>query len=164
MLINRLHFNDGKTHTLSSDIDFAGEEYSSSVIRRIKDCHVELKITDYDSIFRIEIHLKSNVVVGCAYTLEDVDYVVKTNDALDFTNEELDEDDDVLIQMTSTIIDLKPYVYSMIMAAIPLKVVKKGAVPPSNGSGYRVISEEQFEKEKGEKTDSRWNVLDDIEL
>lgn len=164
MLINRLHYNDGKTHTLSADIAFNGEEYSSSVIRRIKDCHVELKITDYDSIFRIEIHLKSNVVVGCAYTLEDVDYVVKTNDGLDFTDEPLDEDDDVLIAMDSTIIDLKPYIYSMIVAAIPLKVVKKGAVPPSDGVGYRVLSEEEFEKEKNTKTDSRWNALDDLDL
>lgn len=164
MLINRLNYNDGKTHLVSADIDFSDELYSSSVIRRIKDCHVEIKVTDYDSVFRVEINVKSNVVVGCAYTLEDVDYIVKARDELDFTDEELDEDDDTLIQMESTIIDLKPYIYSILVSAIPVKVIKKGAKPPKNGNGYRVLSEDEFLNEKDKKTDSRWDILDDIEL
>ena len=140
------------------------EEAEASSFRRIKDCNAEIKVTDYDSIFRVEINIKSNVVVGCAYTLEDVDYVVKARDELDFTDEELDEDDDTLIQMESTIIDLKPHIYSILVSAIPIKVVKKGAKPPKDGNGYRVLSEDEFLNEKDKKTDSRWDILDDIEF
>lgn len=164
MIINRLRYNDGKTHHISSDISFEGDEYSTSIIRRIKDCHVEIDLTDYDTIFRVVINVKSNVVVGCAYTLEDVDYVVKTNDEIDFTDEEIEEDDGTLIQIDSTVIDLKPFIYSVIVAAIPIKVVKKGAKPPKDGNGYRVLSEEEFEKEKTNKVDSKWSVLDDLDL
>ena len=42
--------------------------------------------------------------------------------------------------------------------------MKKGAKLPTNGNGYRVLSEDEYNKEQEEKVDPRWAALDDINL
>ena len=159
MIINRVHYQDGKTHHISADIDFSCDEFDTFLIRRIKTCHVEIDLTDYEEIFRVVINLRADVVVPCAYTLEDVDFVVKTNDEIDFTDSSDDEDDDSLVYINGVQIDLKPHIFSMIVTSIPAKVVKKGAKLPEG-----VITFDQYQKEKEEETDSRWSALDDLDL
>lgn len=161
MIINRLHFQDGNTHHISSDIDFSDSVFDTFLIRKIKSCHVEINVTDYDEIFRVEINLKAEVVVPCSYTLEDVDFVVKTKDEIDFTDEKIseEEDDGTLVYVEDVLIDLKPYIYSMIVTSIPPKVIKKGAKLPDG-----VITSDEYEKSLEEKTDPRWASLDDLDL
>ena len=62
------------------------------------------------------------------------------------------------------IFDIDPYVLSLVVSEIPAKIVKKGAKLPEDGSGYRVLSEEEYNKEQENKKDSRWDALDKIEL
>ena len=161
MIINRLHYQDGNTHHISGDIDFSKDVFDGFLIRKIKSCHVELNVTDYDEIFRVEINLKAEVVTPCSYTLEDVDFVVKTKDEIDFTDSPLDEseDDGTLVYIDGVLIDLKPFVYSLIVTSIPPKVVKKGAKLPTG-----VITSDEYEKQLEDKADPRWSMLDDLDL
>ena len=165
MIINRLLLEEGKTVHYSEDIDFSKDnENLNNLLKKIDDCHVEVDVTDYVNILRVIINLKANVTGICAYSLEDVPLVVKTNDELDFTDDEDYEDDEDLIYITSPKIDLKNYIYSLICASLPSKIIKKGATLPKDGKGYRVLTEEDFIKEKESKPDPRWACLDDIEL
>lgn len=161
MIINRLHYQDGNTHHISGDIDFSNDTFDTFLIRKINSCHVELNVTDYDEIFRVEINLKAEVVTPCAYSLEDVDFVVKTKDEIDFTDTPINEEDDdgTLVYIEGVTIDLKPFIYSLIVASIPPKVVKKGVKLPDG-----VITSEDYEKQLEEKTDPRWSALDDLDL
>ena len=62
------------------------------------------------------------------------------------------------------LIILDDYVLGIVLANVPVRIVKKGAKRPSNGNNYRVISEDDYNKEKENSRDSRWDALDKIEL
>ena len=166
MEINRKLLELNKKIYFEEDIDFSHETLDPVLIRKIKDTHVVVEAIDYEDILMVTINLKANVVLPCSYTLEDVDYVIKGQEDYIFTDDEerIDEDDYSTFYEPNDIIDLNPYIFSIIIALIPFKVVKKGAKLPSGGKDYRVISEEDYYKERANRTDSRWSKLDEIEF
>ena len=166
MQINKANFEEGKTYHFSDEIDFSSVELDQVLIRKIKDCHVEV---DASNLFyghtRVIINLKSNVVLPCSYTLEDVDYVLKGNEEFIFTDEKDEEDIEAgLIYAPSDIIDLDEYIFGILMALVPLRVIKEGAKLPSGGKGYEVMSEDDYYKKKAAEKDHRWDKLDELEF
>ena len=59
---------------------------------------------------------------------------------------------------------MNPYLFSLIIASVPDKVVGKDEKLPESGHGYRILSEEDFYEEKSENKKSPFDVLDDLEL
>ena len=43
-------------------------------------------------------------------------------------------------------------------------VTDKNESLPSDGKGYRILSEEEYLEEQKNKKDERWSKLDDVEL
>ena len=162
MIINKSEFELGKKYHFSEDIDFSKEKIDPLFIRKIKDTHVEVDVENFGAILRVRINLLANVILPCAYTLEDVDYVIKGNEEFDFVEEEDLADNESLFYEADDI-NLDTYAYSILVALVPLRVIKKGATLPKSGKGYRVLSEEEYYKEK-KAQDSRWSKLDDLEL
>lgn len=160
MKINHYLFKN-KDYVLEDDIDFSYESADPTHIKKIGLTHVKIKGNDYDDLFIVEVEATSEVIGVCAYTLEDVPLKIKIKDTLTFSFEEEDED---IIHIDTPIFDIDPYILSLIISEIPLKIVKPGAKLPSNGDGYRVISEDDYIKENESKKDSRWDKLNDIEL
>lgn len=164
MKINRALYQEGKKYHLSEDVDFSSYELDKSIIREIKSCHVEVDIENYGDLFRIIVNLMSEVTLISAYTLKDVPYVIKGNEEFDFTDIEEEADNESLFYEKDNIIDFDPYIYSIILALVPEKVINKGEKLPSDGNGYRVLTEEEYLKEKENSTDPRWSALDDLDL
>ncbi len=161
MKLNRATLKVNKPTKFSEDIDFSNEEFDPLFLRGIKSCHVDIEATEYEDLLRVEISIKAKVIAVCAYTLEDVNLPLIINEELAFSD---DKDDEYSNYEPDMLIDLDPYILGLIIASIPPKVIKKGAKPPESGEGYRVLSEDQLEEERKNKTDSRWAALDDIEL
>ena len=130
-------------------------------IRKIENCVVKAKATDYESILRIELEINALVIGVCSYSLEDVELKLKINDELNFSDDENDPD---CYYSSDSIIDLDEYILGILLANVPVRIIKKGAKLPEDGKGYRVLSEEQYEKEKENSTDPRWSKLDDLDL
>ncbi len=147
---------------LEDDIDFSHAELDQNHIRKINSCHVKVHAHEYDDLMVLELKIEAEVVGVCSYSLEDVPLKLKFKDTLEFSNEI--QDDEEIIYEEKPIFDLDPYVLELIIAETPMKLVKKGAKLPSSGKGYRVLSEDEYLKEKEEKKDSRWSKLDDVEL
>ena len=166
MQINTNVLEENKPYHYSEDIDFSHEELNPVLIRKIKDCHAEVDVLNmYEGHIRVVINIKSNVILPCSYTLEDVDYVIKGSEEFIITDEKDEEDEEAgVIYEEKAIFSLDPYIYSLLIALIPPKVVKKGAKLPKNGQGYRVMSEEEYEKEKSETVDPRWEKLDSVKF
>ena len=55
-------------------------------------------------------------------------------------------------------------ILALIDSYVPLNVTKPGAKKPTDGEGYRVLSEEELLEERKSAKDPRWAALDDIEL
>lgn len=166
MLISRSILEENKTYHYSEDIDFSLEKLDPVLIRKIKDCHVEVDVTNiFYGHVRVVINIKSNVVLPCSYTLEDVDYVIKGQEEFIFVDdkEEIDEESGLFYEEKDTF-DLNPYIFAVLIALVPFKVVKEGAKLPEGGKDYRVLSEDEYYEEKKKRKDHRWDVLDNIEF
>ena len=161
MKINRALLTNGVTKSFEEAIDFSHIEFDKSHIRSIQDCNVKAVATDYESILCIDVEISALVIGVCSYSLEDVEIPLKIKDQLVFTDDETDEDN---YYAKDNIIDLDEYILGILLANVPFRIVKKGAKLPGDGNNYRVISEDQYQKEKEKKPDSRWGALDDLDL
>ncbi len=160
MKINRYQFQN-KNYQIEDDIDFSNVTFDPTHIRGISNTHVVVTGNDYDDYLVLNIKIKADVIGVCSYTLEDIPLKVDISASLSFSF--LEEDEDV-IHIDSPIFELDQYILDLIIAEVPLTLVKKGAKLPSSGDGYRVLSEDEYNKEQENKKDSRWSALDDIEL
>ena len=61
-------------------------------------------------------------------------------------------------------IDLDPHILALILAEVPHTLTKSGASLPKSGNGYRVLSEDDYLKEKNHKGNSAFDILDTIEF
>jgi len=161
MKIDLRKYELGKSYTFEEDVDFSSHEFSSSYrIRKITSCHVNVTLLQYEYITTLTLFIKGEVIGACSYTNEDVVVPYKVKEIMTFSAEEgvgdyLLEDD---------LIDLDPYLFSLIDNAVPLNIVKKGAKLPSSGTGYEVLTEEEYLKKKKEVKDSRWDALDNLDI
>lgn len=160
MKINRYQFQN-KNYQIEDDIDFSNVTFDPTHIRGISNTHVVVTGNDYDDYLVLNIKIKADVIGVCSYTLEDIPLKVDISTSLSFSF--LEEDEDV-IHIDSPIFELDQYILDLIVAEVPLTLVKKGAKLPSSGDGYRVLSEDEYNKEQENKKDSRWSALDDVEL
>ena len=161
MKINRALLTNGVAKSFEEAIDFCHIEFDKSHIRSIQDCNVKAVATDYESILCIDVEISALVIGVCSYSLEDVEIPLKIKDQLVFTDDETDEDN---YYAKDNIIDLDEYILGILLANVPVRIVKKGAKLPGDGNDYRVISEDQYQKEKENSQDSRWSALDDLDL
>lgn len=160
MKINRNLFKN-KDYFVEEDLDFSNETFDPNHIRQIGKTHVKITGNDYDDFLVLDFKIKSDVIGVCSYSLEDVPLTVKVDASLSFTYEEEDEE---TIHIDNPIFDVDEYILDLIIAEVPMKLVKKGAKLPSSGAGYRVLSEDEYNKEQEEKVDPRWAALDNIDL
>lgn len=161
MKINRNSFINNKTYHLESDIDFTEEKFHTN-LRKILSCHVDAELCDYEDILRVELHIKADVIVASSYSLKDVNLKLNFKDELDFSDK--DEDAEECIIEKNSFIDLDPYILGLIISEIPTKVTANNETLPTDGVGYRVLTEDELNKEKSERKDPRWSKLDDIKL
>ena len=161
MKINRALLTYGVSKTFEESIDFSKAELNPTHIRKIANCDVVAEATDYDSLLYVKLKIKSTVIGVCSYTLEDVELKLNIEDDLTFSDNKDDEDS---YYCKDNIIDLDEYVLGILLANVPVKIVKKGAKLPENGKGYRVLTQDEYDKEKKNNVDHRWDKLDEVEL
>ena len=161
MKINRALLKNGIPQPFEETIDFSSVSFGQNHIRSIPSCVVKAIATDYESILRITVEINALVIGVCSYTLEDVELKLKINDELNFTD---DEEDDENYYEKDNIIDLDNYILGILLANIPVRIIKKGAKPPKDGDNYRIISEDEYNKEKENQKDHRWDILDSVKI
>ena len=161
MKINRFLFNN-KDYVFESDFDFSNEHFDENHIRSVSNVHAKITGQIFGDLLMLKVQVKAHVVGVCAYTLEDVPLDLNIKENIEISDEV--EDDDVIFYEKNPIFDIDPYILSLIVSNVPTKLVKEGAKLPESGEGYRVISEDEYRKEQQNKKDSRWDILDTIDL
>lgn len=161
MKLNRVLLKDGVPSTFSEEVDFSSANFDPSHIRKIPHCLVEVTAVDYGELLHVSLKINATVIAVCSYSLEDVEIKLKISDDITFSDDEEDVDN---YYEKGPIIDLDPYILGILLANVPVRVVKKGAKKPENGEGYRVLSEDDYLKEQSNKKDSVWDILDSVEI
>lgn len=149
-----------RTETYNFSIDFAKEKYAHVFsLNKINKVDVEANVSDFGELIQIELQVTTKLILQCSYTLEDVDYPLDFHETLEFSENPMGED---ILELPNYEIDLDEYVLSLIVAHVPLRVIKKGAKLPIV-KGVKVISQDEFEEENKNKLDSRLSALDNWE-
>lgn len=116
----------------------------SRPIKKVNYCNGLIRLEKVDHILICKLSLKANINVISSYTDEPFNTNIFINDELYFSDlKDMDGED---IIFTEDNIDIDYYVYSLIITSIPIDIHKKGEKLPS-GEGYRVIKEDDFNKE-----------------
>ena len=133
---------------MEESVDFSTADYSASYsLKNIRDLRVKATTTLVDTLFKIEISLSCILSLECGYSLEIFEQDLAIEDIFYFSNNQEDEDEDVYYEK-GTFIDLDPYLFGLILAHIPLRVIKPGAKRPVSGDNFVVQTEEEYYQER----------------
>ena len=161
MKLNRVLLRDGVPSTFKEEVDFSSASFDPSHIRKIDKCEVTATAVDYGELLHVSLQINAVVIAVCSYSLEDVELKFNIKDDVTFSDDEEDVDN---YYEKGPIIDLDPYILGILLANVPVRVVKKGVKLPKNGEGYRVLSEDDYHHEQSNKKDSRWDKLDSVQF
>ena len=162
MKLNRATLPLNKSQTITEELDFANQTFDENHVKRIESCFVKVVATEYGDVLRCEISGKAHVIASCSYTLEDVPLDVTFSDSFYFSDTE-DNSQDCYYEPGNEV-DLDPHILALILSEVPHNIVKNGATLPKSGNGYRVLSEEDFMKEKNKKKNHAFAILDTLEV
>lgn len=116
--------------------------------------------------FIVGLDIECTVTVPCAISLVpiEVDIETKLSETFMFDENSLLEEDEDLILVEGLEVDLWPHIWSAIMAEIPIKVVDPELETYPSGDGWRVLTEDDYAKEKEETLDPRLAKLKDFKF
>ena len=159
----KIYFSQAKDHELF-EYNSLLEDYvdgTDSTLKGINSSNGEIEINKIDHSLIVKVNVLFNIDVVSSYSAEVFKTKIKINDDLYFTNSKsLDSDEFIFVNDE---IDLDYYIYSLLITSIPLNVHKPGENLPK-GDGYRVLSEEEFRKEKEESCGNAFDSLKDIDF
>ena len=152
-----------KVQTLSEDINFDPEVFvCHAPLINVLSCHAELKGQRFEEFIYVTLSIKAKVTLQCSYTLQHFETEITGVDELHFAPNK-DEDEDC-IEYKGTSIDMDHYIFNLLSASVPLSPKAPNAKAPKSGNGYRVLSEDDFLKEKEEAGNSQFDALKDLDF
>ena len=120
---------------------------------------IDLNKFDHSLIVKVDVSFNVNVI--SSYSGDVFKTKINIKDDLFFTDSKsLDSDEFILINDE---IDLDNYIYSLLITSIPLNIHKPNEKLPK-GDGYRVLTEEEFKKEKEDMGGNAFDALKDIDF
>ena len=136
--VSTIHFND--------EVSIPEEIMNDSRIDNLKEVKVngELTITEEDELL-LTGNLRGIMTLKDDVTLEPVDY-------------EFDTDIEENIDNRQNMLDITDILWQNIVVEIPSKVRKTNEVSELSGDGWRLISEETFEKERNKMNNPFQNL------
>ena len=162
MKLNRAILPANKPETFDEEIDFSHLTPDENHVKRIDKCAVKVIATEFGDVLQCSINGEADVVASCSYTLEDVPLHVNFKETLYFSSEVIGSQE--CYYEPGNEVDLDPHILALILAEVPHNIVKSGASLPKSGNGYRVLSEEDLEKERQNKKNSAFDILDTIDF
>lgn len=162
MKLNRAILPIGKPETFDGEIDFSSLKLDENHVKKINKCSVKVIATEFGDVLQCSINGEADVIASCSYTLDDVPLHVNFKDTLYFSSEVMGSQECYFEPGVE--IDLDPHILALILAEVPHNITKSGASLPKSGNGYRVLSEDEYLKEKSKKKNSAFDILDSIEF
>ena len=162
MKLNRAILPANKPETFDEEIDFSSLKLDENHVKKINKCSVKVIATEFGDVLQCSINGEADVIASCSYTLDDVPLHVNFKDTLYFSSEVIGSQECYFEPGVE--IDLDPHILALILAEVPHNITKSGASLPKSGNGYRVLSEEDYLKEKQNKKNSAFDILDSIEF
>lgn len=115
-----------------------------------------------DDVYILTYHIEANLTVLSSISNEPFDYNEEIEETLYYTDKKEFKSNDVFY-INKDYIDVDEEVFSLIITSLPIQLHKPGEEYPS-GENYRVISEDDLEKEESQENNPAFAVLDELDL
>ncbi len=161
MKINFNSYQEGKSETIEFDSAFSSSDFSPTHILGVKACHSIATIEKIDEYLYVNLKVKYTALAPCSYTLEEMEYSHTESEKFIFSYKS-DEENGIDPVEKDGSIELDDYVHALIVTSVPFNLHKKGASLPSGGEGFRVLTEDELNKERS--ATSPFDALDDLDL
>lgn len=158
----KVYFSDSfnnKQVNLDIDINKFNKEYNSISIDKFEGFEGKLTLNKVDDILIINFDFAADLILISSYSLTKFPKKLDINETLYFSLTE--EDGDII--KTENEIDIDNYLFSLVVTTLPLKLHAPNEKEIKN-NGYRVISEDDLNKEEDEVSESPFDVLDNLKL
>lgn len=148
----------------AEDIEFSEETYKQFPrIRKLRDIHAEGTgeyAADEQRLY-LQIHVTGTMTCPCDITNEDVDIPIDSTADEIISFSKSDQDNIEVLKPDGEMIEILPIVFRQILLEVPIKVRKPGLIDYPEGEGWKVISEDEYQKEKEGRIDPRLAALKD---
>lgn len=151
--------NNKKTELeINEKVEIPEEYYEKTDIRHLDPVNVSGSIYSIgDEMFNLNLEVSGKMVLPCALTLEDVDYPFTINIDQSVGN---DEEFEKNYKIVANTLDILPILWENIVLEIPSRVVKDDAHIKTEGDGWCLTSEEDYENNKENKLSDLKELLE----
>lgn len=150
MIIDLNQLKEHKKNTFQAEIVFSAPKYTfKRPLLDIVQCLVDAEVQKYANNFLIKLKIDAKVVLESSYTLKPFKETIQLIDDI-FLDADKSEQEDEYLKIQCEKIELDDYIYSLIIASLPMRPVKKGEELPSGGENYRVMTEDEYHNERRE--------------
>jgi uncharacterized protein len=134
-----------------------------SRLNSLEDCDVSGTVfyDDEIDVVEIELHVEGIMICPCAITNEDVEvpFDLDSFEVFKFSKTK----DENIHQVAGETLDLYPIIFQLILSEVPIKVVKDNVEYPK-GKDWEVLTEAEYEEEKGKEIDPRLAKLKQLKF
>ena len=128
--VNKIDYNG---ISFNEDVLFNEDKYKSSLIRELKQVHIDGKINcNYDDNLEIHMNINGIMIVNDSYTNELIDYPF---------NIDLDEELENYPINEQNLLDLKEILWQNIVLEVPIRTSKSKKIETKSGDGWSIIDE-----------------------
>ena len=110
-------------------------------------------LDDHSGCFYADINVSGVMLIPDAVTGKEIEYPFETGGEEVFACEDTGEDGVWIV--TDDVIDLYPAVIAQILMEVPMQVTIASSDEYPSGDGWRVISEEEYQKSQEDRIDPR---------
>lgn len=158
MEIKLYQFNKDKKLSIEDDIDFSSVHNPIPQIDTIVSTHVKVDASKYDELIVLSLSIDAVVDAVSSYTGKIGKYPLIIKE--DITLSLVDTEDNEYDVIKGNTINIDEYVYSLIIASMPISVILKGETLPKDINGVKITSEEEYMNKKSKS--SPFDVLDEL--
>lgn len=157
--------NDSGNVSFDEDITIDASLFdNNSRINSVKDIHISGHgyLDEDENRFYVDLHVSGTMLVPDAITDEEIEYPFETDSDETYVFEKCDEDGVRFV--TNEVIELLPAIVDDIMLEVPLQVTNASADDYPHGDGWRVITEEEYQKSQEKRIDPRLAKLKEFKV
>jgi len=154
--IETIEFEEKLTFDSNAFINF-------SRLNSLEDCEVfgTLFYDDEMDVVEADLHVEGIMICPCAITNEDVEFPFELDsfELFKFSKTK----DEKIHHVAGETLDLYPIIFQLILSEVPIKVVKDNVEYPK-GKDWEILTEAEYEEEKGKEIDPRLAKLKQLKF
>lgn len=131
-------------------------------ILKVLKCHYECKVAKIGDYAQAEYDIKATLVVADSRDNVPFEKKIAFVENFDILNEEDNAGEGFIVSESE--IDLDELAFRAICSFLPIRLTRPDSPLPESGKGYRVLSEEEKQKETAEKPNPAFAALDNFKV